>query len=155
MDLSHFKNFVKQSMNKLMQRLQCLWHFHERLACPMTNLTFFITKKALQGSQRPHLHSNILHFQLSKSIRSLNLFKILKLQKAPSGTPKHLLTWMLRLRSTPLMLSRFLIVLSMWLCSAVLVTDVLSKLRACCRSHRPVCTSWACSCALPKKTTKG
>lgn len=60
------------------------------------------------------------------------------------------LTWMLRLRSTALMLSRFLMVLSMWLCIAVLVTDVCSVLRDCCNNHKPVCTSWACSSALQK-----
>lgn len=42
----------------------------------------------------------------------------------------------------------------MWLCSAVLVTEVRSKLRACCRSHKPDWTSWACSNALSKKVKK-
>lgn len=61
--------------------------------------------------------------------------------------PSYLLqlTWMLRLRSTALMLSRFLMELSMWLCRAVLVTDVRNKVRACFNNHNPVCTSWACS----------
>lgn len=65
------------------------------------------------------------------------------------------LTWMLRLRNTALMLSRFLMVLSMWLCIAVLVTDVCSVLRDCCNNHKPVCTSWACSCALQEKKNRG
>lgn len=53
-----------------------------------------------------------------------------------------------------LMLSRFLMALSMWLCRAVLVTEVRSKLRACCKSHSPDCTSWACSNALQKRRKK-
>lgn len=56
---------------------------------------------------------------------------------------------MLRLRSTAFTLSRFWTELSMWLCRAALVTDVRRKLRACCRSHKPDCTSWAFANALP------
>lgn len=39
----------------------------------------------------------------------------------------------------------------MWLCRGALVTEVRRKLRACCKSHKPDCTSWAFANALPKK----
>ncbi|KAK0133704.1 Ribonuclease P protein subunit p20 [Merluccius polli] len=53
------------------------------------------------------------------------------------------LTWKLRLRNTPLVSSRFLMLLSMWPCSVASVTELRSRLSARCSSHKPDCTSCA------------
>lgn len=39
----------------------------------------------------------------------------------------------------------------MWLCRAVLVTELRRELRARCKSHKPDCTSWAFANALKKQ----